>query len=193
MRIAIIGGIGSGKSEVMKIAKERRFFCLSAEGINSALLKTPTYIQKIAAASPNAVKDGEVDRKALAAIVFGDESARAKLNSIAHPEIMRRIAECNESPLAVELPLFVEGGDEAFDEIVYVKAPILKRIARLRKGRGMSAKQAIARIKSQVPSSVLRAKSTIVINNSKSLALLSKNTNKAFDAIFNTYKQTNKR
>ena len=193
MRIAIIGGIGSGKSEGMKIAKGRGFFCLSADEINSELLKTPTYIQKIAAAFPNAVKDGEVDRKALAVIVFGDESARAKLNSIAHPEIMRRIAECNESPLAVELPLFVEGGDEAFDEIVYVKAPILKRIARLRKGRGMSAKQAIARIKSQVPSSVLRAKSTIVINNSKSRALLSKNTNKAFDAIFNTYKQTNKR
>ena len=177
----------------MKIAKERGFFCLSADEINSELLKTPTYIQKIAAAFPNAVKDGEVDRKALAAIVFGDESARAKLNSIAHPEINRRIAEFNESPHAVELPLFVEGGDEAIDEIVYVKAPILKRIARLRKGRGMSAKQAIARIKSQVPSSVLRAKSTIVINNSKSLALLSKNTNKAFDAIFNTYKQTNKR
>ena len=193
MRVAVVGGIGSGKSEVMKVAKRKGFFCLSADEINSELLKTPTYIQKIAAAFPNAVKDGEVDRKALAAIVFGDESARAKLNSIAHPEIMRRIAECNESPLAVELPLFVEGGDEAFDEIVYVKAPILKRIARLRKGRGMSAKQAIARIKSQVPSSVLRAKSTIVINNSKSLALLSKNANKAFDAIFNTYKQTNKR
>lgn len=192
MRIAIIGGIGSGKSEVMKIAKERGFFCLSADEINSELLKTPTYIQKIASAFPTVVKDGEVDRKALASIVFGDANARAKLNAIAHPEIMRRIAECKESPLAVELPLFVEGGDEAFDEIVYVKAPILKRIARLRKGRGMSAKQAIARIKSQVPSSVLRAKSTIVINNSKSLALLSKNTNKAFDAILKNHKQTDK-
>lgn len=46
MRIAIIGGIGSGKSEVMKIAKERGFFCISADEINSELLKTPSYIQK---------------------------------------------------------------------------------------------------------------------------------------------------
>lgn len=193
MRIAIIGGIGSGKSEVMKIAKERGFFCLSADEINAELLKTPSYIQKIAALFPSVVSNGVVDKGALAKIVFSDRGERKKLNALAHPEIMRVISECKESPLAVELPLFIEGGDEAFDEIVYVKAPILKRIARLRKGRGMSAKQAIARIKSQVPSSVLRAKSTIVINNSKSLALLSKNTNKAFDAIFNTYKQTNKR
>lgn len=46
MRIAIIGGIGSGKSEVLKIAKERGFFCISADEINSELLKTPSYIQK---------------------------------------------------------------------------------------------------------------------------------------------------
>ena len=187
MRIAIIGGIGSGKSEVMKIAKERGFFCLSADEINSELLKTPTYIQKIAAAFPNAVKDGEVDRKALAAIVFGDESARAKLNSIAHPEIMRRIAECNESPLAVELPLFVEGGDEAFDEIVYVRAPLFKRISRLKKGRGMSVKQAVSRIRSQVPSAVLRAKATIVIDNSRSLSALKERAYKTFNRILSKY------
>lgn len=42
MRIAIIGGIGSGKSEVMKIAKERGFFCISADEINAELLKTPS-------------------------------------------------------------------------------------------------------------------------------------------------------
>ena len=187
MRIAIIGGIGSGKSEVMKIAKERGFFCLSADEINSELLKTPTYIQKIAAAFPNAVKDGEVDRKALAAIVFGDESARAKLNSIAHPEIMRRIAECNESPLAVELPLFVEGGDEAFDEIVYIRAPLFKRISRLKKGRGMSVKQAVSRIRSQVPSAVLRAKATIVIDNSRSLSALKERAYKTFNRILSKY------
>lgn len=46
MRVAIIGGIGSGKSEVLKIAKEKGFFCLSADEINANLLVSPSYIAK---------------------------------------------------------------------------------------------------------------------------------------------------
>lgn len=189
MRIAIIGGIGSGKSEVMKIAKERGFFCISTDEINSELLKTSSYIQKIQTAFPTAVINGEVDKKTLASIVFSNESERKKLNAIAHPEIMRKIAEYARSPLAVELPLFIEGGDEAFDEIVYVRTPLLKRILRLKKGRGMSVAQAIKRIRSQVPSSVLRAKSTQIIDNKGSLDKLKKRATVLFDKILEKHKE----
>ena len=187
MRIAVIGGIGSGKSEVMKIAKERGFFCLSADEINAELLKTPSYIQKIAALFPSVVSNGVVDKGALAKIVFSDRGERKKLNALAHPEIMRVISECKESPLVVELPLFIEGGDEAFDEIVYVRAPLFKRISRLKKGRGMSVKQAVSRIRSQVPSAVLRAKATIVIDNSRSLSALKERAYKTFNRILSKY------
>lgn len=187
MRIAVIGGIGSGKSEVMKIAKERGFFCLSADEINAELLKTPSYIQKIATLFPSVVSNGAVDKGALAKIVFSDRGERKKLNALAHPEIMRVISECKESPLVVELPLFIEGGDEAFDEIVYVRAPLFKRISRLKKGRGMSVKQAVSRIRSQVPSAVLRAKATIVIDNSRSLSALQARANETFNQILSKY------
>ena len=187
MRIAVIGGIGSGKSEVMKIAKERGFFCLSADEINAELLKTPSYIQKIATLFPSVVSNGVVDKGALAKIVFSDRGERKKLNALAHPEIMRVISECKESPLAVELPLLIEGGDEAFDEIVYVRAPLFKPISRLKKGRGMSVKQAVSRIRSQVPSAVLRAKATIVIDNSRSLSALKERAYKTFNRILSKY------
>lgn len=187
MRIAVIGGIGSGKSEVMKIAKERGFFCLSADEINAELLKTPSYIQKIATLFPSVVSNGVVDKGALAKIVFSDRGERKKLNALAHPEIMRVISECKESPLVVELPLFIEGGDEAFDEIVYVRTPLFKRISRLKKGRGMSVKQAVSRIRAQVPSAVLRAKATIVIDNSRSLSALQARANETFNQILSKY------
>lgn len=187
MRIAVIGGIGSGKSEVMKIAKERGFLCLSADEINAELLKTPSYIQKIATLFPSVVSNGVVDKGALAKIVFSDRCERKKLNALAHPEIMRIISECKESPLVVELPLFIEGGDEAFDEIVYIRAPLFKRISRLKKGRGMSVKQAVSRIRSQVPSAVLRAKATIVIDNSRSLSALQARANETFNQILSKY------
>lgn len=191
MRIAVIGGIGSGKSEVMKIAKERGFFCLSADEINAELLKTPSYIQKIATLFPSVVSNGVVDKGALAKIVFSDRGERKKLNALAHPEIMRVISECKESPLVVELPLFIEGGDEAFDEIVYIRAPLFKRISRLKKGRGMSVKQAVSRIRSQVPSAVLRAKATIVIDNSRSLSALQARANETFNQILSKYNNHN--
>lgn len=191
MRIAVIGGIGSGKSEVMKIAKERGFFCLSADEINSELLKTPSYIQKIATLFPSVISNGVVDKGALAKIVFSDRGERKKLNALAHPEIMRVISECKESPLVVELPLFIEGGDEAFDEIVYIRAPLFKRISRLKKGRGMSVKQAVSRIRSQVPSAVLRAKATIVIDNSRSLSALQARANETFNQILSKYNNHN--
>lgn len=191
MRIAVIGGIGSGKSEVMKIAKEKGFFCLSADEINAELLKTPSYIQKIATLFPSAVANGVVDKGALAKIVFSDRDERKKLNALAHPEIMRVISECKESPLVVELPLFIEGGDEAFDEIVYIRAPLFKRISRLKKGRGMSVKQAVSRIRSQVPSAVLRAKATIVIDNSCSLSALQARANETFNQILSKYNNHN--
>lgn len=187
MRIAVIGGIGSGKSEVMKIAKERGFFCLSADEINAELLKTPSYIQRIATLFPSVVSNGVVDKGALAKIVFSDRGERKKLNALAHPEIMRVISECKESPLVVELPLFIEGGDEAFDEIVYVRTPLFKRISRLKKGRGMSVKQAVSRIRAQVPSAVLRAKATIVIDNSRSLSALQARANETFNQILSKY------
>ena len=187
MRIAVIGGIGSGKSEVMKIAKERGFFCLSADEINAELLKTPSYIQTIATLFPSAVSNGVVDKGALAKVVCADRGERKKLNALAHPEIMRVISECKESPLVVELPLFIEGGDEAFDEIVYVRAPLFKRISRLKKGRGMSVNQAVSRIRSQVHSAALRAKAKIVIDNSRSLSALKERAYKTFNRILSKY------
>ena len=124
MKIAVIGGIGSGKSEVMKVAKEMGITCLSADEINDALLHEPVYISKIASRFPECVAHGAVDKPKLASVVFSDEKKRRALNDIAHPEIARRIAECDADPLAVELPLALESGmATAFDEVILVSAP----------------------------------------------------------------------
>lgn len=182
MRIAVIGGIGSGKSEVMKIAKEKGIFCVSADEINARLLQTPSYIGKIAEVFPSAVKDGAIDKKALASIVFADEDKRKLLNSIAHPEIMAEIRGCNQSPLAVELPLYIEGGDRDFDETVLVKTPLILRIKRLKK-RGLTAKDAVARIKSQPSTRALQKYATRVIYNGKDLQNLQECARIMFDDI----------
>lgn len=173
MRIAIIGGIGSGKSEVLKVAREMGITCVSADEINSELLQSPDYIAQIQEAFPSCVKDGVVDRKALARIIFSDDDKRKLLNSIAHPRIMQKIAECNTSPLVCELPLFIEGGDRTFDEVVLVKTSLAKRIKRL-ENRGFSTKDALKRIRTQVSDRTLKKYATIVITNNGTIEDLQK-------------------
>ena len=75
MNIALIGGIGSGKSEVLKVAREMGIAALSADEINAGLLKSPEYIEKIAAAFPGCVVCGVVDKARLASEVFSDKGS----------------------------------------------------------------------------------------------------------------------
>lgn len=189
MRIAIIGGIGSGKSEAMKIAKEAGFECISADEINAELLRTPSYIAKIAMQFPSAVKDGAVDKKTLASTVFADEEKRQTLNSIAHPEIMTKIREFDAPCVAVELPLYIEGGERDFDEVVLVKTPMCLRINRLKK-RGLAPKDAIARIKSQPSDRTLKKYATRVLYNGGSLKKLKKRALRMFDDMLKSGQNT---
>lgn len=182
MRVAIIGGIGSGKSEVLKIAKEKGFFCLSADEINSNLLVSPSYIAKIAAAFPTVVKDGTVDKKALASIVFADSAQLATLNSIAHPEIAKVINDCREGLVAAELPIVLESVIGGFDEILFVSTPYQTRLKRL-KGRGLDTEQAKTRMRAQVKPSTLKKIATYTVDNSGSLDDLRVNAGKIFDEI----------
>ncbi|MDE7373099.1 MAG: dephospho-CoA kinase [Clostridia bacterium] len=175
MKIAIIGGIGSGKSEALRAAKELGLPTLSADEINAEMLESAEYISQIARIFPSAVEGGRIDRAKLAETVFSDEGARAKLNALAHSRILGRIKEDKRDPLVVEMPLLVECGAEAlFDEIILVYTPLEKRIERLA-GREMSRAQAESRIKAQASESALRAVATRVIDNSSGLEELRKN------------------
>ncbi|MDR1905450.1 MAG: dephospho-CoA kinase, partial [Clostridiales bacterium] len=93
MLVAITGGIGVGKSEVLKILAELSTNILSADKINAELLKTPEYIKEIAEIFPEAVSGGAVDKEILSSIIFSDEKKRKVLNGLAHPAIMRSIFE----------------------------------------------------------------------------------------------------
>lgn len=149
MRIAIIGMIGSGKSEALDAAREMGLATLSADDINRELLASEGYIALLGREFPFAVRDGKVDRVALAKAVFGDDEARARLNAIAHPRILARIAADKSDPLVVETPLYHGTGAEAlFDRTLLIVCPSETRAERLIK-RGMTAEDIEARLSAQ--------------------------------------------
>ena len=181
MKIAIIGGIGSGKSEVLSVAKEMGLSTLSADGINAELLENAEYVSQIAQVFPKAVKRGKIIRPKLAQIVFSDKEARDRLNALAHPRILERIEADKRDPLVVEMPLIVECGAQwLFDEIVFVRAPLELRKERLAVGRGMFRAQVESRIGAQVGDDVLQVLATRVIDNSSTLDELRKNAMELF-------------
>lgn len=125
-KIAITGGIGSGKSKVLSIIQNADYPVFSCDEIYKNVIVDEKYIKKIAEIFPTAVIDGKIDRKILGEMVFSDDENRKKLDAIAHPLIMQRLVEemsLVKSDIAfAEVPLLFEGGFQSFfDGIIVVK------------------------------------------------------------------------
>lgn len=131
-KIAITGGIGSGKSVVSSYLIEKGYQVFSCDEIYGEIILQPSYIQKIDELFPGIVINGVIDRQKLAKTVFSNEEHRNRLNKVSHPLIMKALIEkmekCKQIVFA-EVPLLYEGGyEDLFDEIIVVKRDYAKRI-----------------------------------------------------------------
>lgn len=181
MKIAVIGGIGSGKSEVCKVANELGFKVVSADEINKEMLQDKVYLKKLELEFPKAFYHGKLDKQVLANEVFSDKEKRLALNGIAHPEIAKRILSYEDENLVVELPLILESGcASAFEKSLLVDTKFFLRLKRL-KGRGVPYNSAIKIMKAQAPISELRNIATEVITNNGHITELREKAKKYFE------------
>jgi dephospho-CoA kinase len=115
--------------------------------------------------------DGALDRPALAAVVFADPEARARLDGIVHPLVRARAAEVAaaappDAVLVHDIPLLVETGQaERYDLVLVVQADLGTRVARL-EARGMTEADARARIAAQATDEQRAAVADVVLDNS---------------------------
>jgi len=146
--IGLTGSIGMGKSTVANLFRRRGVPVYDADRVVHGLsAKGGRAVSAIRRAFPGAVVDGAVDRKALGAMVFGNESALKRLEAILHPLVAEerhkflRRARARRVPVAVlDVPLLFEtGGDALADIIVVVSAPTFLQTARVMKRPGMTA------------------------------------------------------
>lgn len=132
VRIAITGGIGSGKSAVCEIIKKQGYPVYSCDAIYTELLASTEFLNKINSEFGGVVtSDGKLDRQALSAAIFNNEAALKKLNSITHPEIMsaafKKMEGCRLAFLEVPL-LFESGFENLFDGVIVVLRDLEDRI-----------------------------------------------------------------
>jgi dephospho-CoA kinase len=134
-KVAVTGGLASGKTTVARFFKELGAFVVSADEIVHELLSKKNSLSKqihqrvIALLGHDIEKNGNLDRQLIAEKVFNDEKLLKKLEEILHPAVLQLMEKTYEEhqnyPLFVaEVPLLFEGNYEGwFDAVVAVSAP----------------------------------------------------------------------
>ena len=141
--VAITGGIGAGKSEALQAFARHGAATVSSDEIVHHLLLRPDVRDAVIARMGNGIVNpdsGEIDRGALATVVFNDRDALEWLEQLLHPlvsvEYLRwrdQLAGLPDAPAVcvTEVPLLYEsGGESRFDKVVVITAPRKLRQAR---------------------------------------------------------------
>ena len=177
--IGLAGGIASGKSFVAACFQQLGAALIDADKVGHVVLEQ-TDVQELIAErwGPELVKDGQVDRRRLAGIVFhpGGEDDLAELEEITHPRIRTRIesriklleAEGRYPAVVFDAPvMFRVGWDEVCDQVVFVDASLATRQQRGAL-RGWETGELERRESRQVSVEEKKRLSTCVIDNSGS-------------------------
>jgi dephospho-CoA kinase len=181
--VGLTGGIASGKSTVARAFGELGIPIVDADQLAREVVAPGTagLAEIVASFGPELLlADGSLDRKQLAARVFGDPALRQRLNAIIHPRVALLSAERLASiapaaaPYAIyEAPLIVEsGGQRALHALVVVALDPPMQIERAMKRDGLSASEAARRIAAQAPLAQKLAVADFVIDNGGELSSL---------------------
>lgn len=179
--VGLTGGIGSGKSTVARLLAARGAILIDADQVAREIVEPgEPALREIAERFGAHVitPDGDLDRQALADIVFPNPDARRDLEAITHPRIgeriearIRAIAEDEadsgrERVVVIDHPLLVESGlADGFPVVVVVTAPEEIRVDRLVRLRGMDPDDVRARIRAQADDETRVAAATHVLDN----------------------------
>ena len=175
-RIGLTGGIGSGKSTVTALLRERGVSVIDADVTAREIVApgSPVLAELACAFGEDIIRsDGTLDRQGLAARAFADRQATETLNAITHPAIERRTQELFDQveaagePLVIwDMPLLVDKGyHEQMDGVIVVDVVVDERVRRLVEGRGLTEEDARQRIAAQVPDEVRLAAADWIIDN----------------------------
>jgi len=157
--IALTGGIGAGKSTVAQFFSELGANVVDADHLARVAIERGSegFDEVVARFGQSILSNGDINRKALAEIIFSDPDLKRDLEAIIHPRVQKLFAQAvidNEPAgnLIYEIPLLVEtDAAKKFDFIVTVEADEELRIERLL-ARGMFISDIKARLANQAPS-----------------------------------------
>lgn len=175
--IGLTGGMGSGKSAVTALLRARGFTVIDADVVARKVVEpgTPGLAQVVQAFGPGVLNaEGELDRKKLAAQVFGKPDELRRLEMILHPLIQQKVADRRQEAAArgealvfYDVPLLFEKNLGAqFDAVVVVWSTEAQQIERSMKRDGASREDVERRLSAQIPLAEKKLKADVLIDNS---------------------------
>ena len=176
--LGLTGGIGSGKSTVARMLADRSAVIVDSDVLAREVVEPGTegfdaVVRRFGSGIVGA--NGELDRPALAALVFTDDDARRDLEAIVHPLVRRRVAEevaarmGTHDVIVLDSPLLIETGTyRDCQQVIVVSALPETQIRRLVQ-RGMDEADARARLAAQMPLEEKRELADVVLDNEGTL------------------------
>ena len=156
-KVGLTGGIGSGKSTVCAMLRERGVAVYSSDERAKELMNSDSTIKEriIARFGAESFEDGVLNRAYLAQRVFASEEELAALNAIVHPRVMEDFEAWAESAegeyvLLESAILFESGFDSKVDMVVAIMAPEDLRIERAMQRDGVTKEQVVERMRRQL-------------------------------------------
>lgn len=180
--IGLVGGVGSGKSHLARLLCEKHpLVIVEGDSAGHQVLEEPSVKQSLRKVFGDGAftPTGEVDRRQLSRAVFGSEpeqrAARSSLEQIVHPRIKeilaRQVALARSRPdveaVILDAAILLEAGWRPLcDAVVFIDAPLERRLARVKESRGWSRDDLRLREESQFSVERKRKEADYVVENS---------------------------
>ena len=175
LKIGITGGIGAGKSTVAGIFKVLGVPVFDADATAKNILNTDSVLREQIAATfgSETYKNGLLDKKYLATLVFNNPDQLAKLNALVHPATIaaadKWASRFADRPYIIkEAALLFEAGTYVgLDYIIGVTAPVELRIARVMARDQVSREEVLSRMQHQLDDTEKMQRCDFVIDNNE--------------------------
>jgi dephospho-CoA kinase len=193
--VALTGGIGSGKTMVGEIFAELGALVVDSDQLAREVVERGSkgFDLIVTEFGDEILKNGDLDRAALASLIFKDPKKRTRLEEITHPLIRQSFAKIvssagSDSIIINQIPLLVESKhDYKFDHVITISASEKIRTERLLK-RGLTLTQIDQRMKAQATDAQREVISDTVIVNDKSEQELLAQVEKVWESLNNKSK-----
>lgn len=197
--IGLVGGIGSGKSAVARIFESLGAAVIDSDRLAHEVLTQPDVVAQLRDWWGERVlgAEGNLNRRAIGEVVFGDAAQLTKLEGLLWPRIdqlrQTRMAAIEADPsfsaVVWDAPKLIEAGlHRLCDAVVFVESDALIRLDRLKSSRGWTESELRRREARQIPLDMKRSVADYIVTNNADMDQLRREVEQVFSRILNSRK-----